>query len=61
MKPQTRVLGMLACFLFMWAAVMAPAQEQLDKYEVTNARYCAFLNDQGNQIEGGVPWLDLKI
>ena len=25
----------------------------MDKYEVTNARYCPFLNEQGNQIEGG--------
>ncbi len=27
--------------------------------EVTNARYCAFLNEKGNQSEGGVAWLDL--
>ncbi|MDM8530006.1 SUMF1/EgtB/PvdO family nonheme iron enzyme [Anaerolineales bacterium HSG25] len=30
----------------------------IDKYEVTNAQYATFLNEQGNQTEGGVPWLD---
>ena len=32
----------------------------IDQYEVTNARFAAFLNDQGNQIEAGspidIPW-----
>jgi formylglycine-generating enzyme required for sulfatase activity len=32
----------------------------IDKYEVTNAQYAAFLNEQGNQEEGGATWLDLK-
>ena len=32
----------------------------IDTYEVTNAHFCAFLNEQGNQTEAGVPWLDLK-
>ena len=31
----------------------------MDRYEVTNAQYCVFLNDQGNQTEGGVTWLDI--
>jgi hypothetical protein len=29
----------------------------IDKYEVTNAQYAAFLNAKGNQAEGGVTWL----
>ncbi|MBN1349803.1 SUMF1/EgtB/PvdO family nonheme iron enzyme [candidate division KSB1 bacterium] len=32
----------------------------IDKYEVTNARFCEFLNEKGNQTEGGVEWLDIK-
>jgi serine/threonine-protein kinase len=32
----------------------------IDKYEVTNAQYAAFLNDQGNQEEGGTTWLELE-
>ena len=31
----------------------------IDKTEVTNAMYARFLNDVGNQAEGGVPWLDV--
>ncbi len=30
----------------------------LDIYEVTNEQFAAFLNQQGNQVEDGVPWLD---
>ena len=30
----------------------------IGKYEVTNAEYCAFLNEKGNQTEGGANWLD---
>ncbi len=30
----------------------------IDKYEVTNAKYCKFLNEMGNQKEGGSYWLD---
>ncbi len=30
----------------------------IDQTEVTNAMYAAFLNDRGNQIEGGSYWLD---
>ena len=30
----------------------------IDKYEVTNAQYAVFLNEQGNQSEGGGYWLD---
>ncbi len=30
----------------------------IDKYEVTNAQYAAFLNAEGNQEEGGVTWLE---
>jgi formylglycine-generating enzyme required for sulfatase activity len=32
----------------------------IDQTEVTNAQFAAFLNDRGNQTEGGVPWLDLE-
>jgi GTPase SAR1 family protein len=32
----------------------------MDKYPVTNAQFCAFLNERGNQSEGGVKWMDLK-
>ena len=28
------------------------------KHEVTNAQYAEFMNDQGNQTEDGVTWLD---
>jgi formylglycine-generating enzyme required for sulfatase activity len=31
----------------------------IDKYEVTNAQFAAFLNEKGNQEEGGVTWLEL--
>ncbi len=31
----------------------------LDQTEVTNAQFAAFLNEQGNQAEGGVTWLDV--
>lgn len=30
----------------------------IDQYEVTNEQFAAFLNDQDNQSEGGVTWLD---
>jgi len=30
----------------------------IDRTEVTNAMYAAFLNEMGNQREGGVTWLD---
>ncbi len=30
----------------------------LAKYEVTNSQYAQFLNEKGNQIEGGVAWFD---
>jgi formylglycine-generating enzyme required for sulfatase activity/tetratricopeptide (TPR) repeat protein len=32
----------------------------IDRTEVTNAQYAAFLNKRGNQEEGGVAWLDLE-
>ncbi len=32
----------------------------MDKYEVTNAQFCKFLNEKGNQTEGGAEWLDIK-
>jgi len=32
----------------------------IDKYPVTNAQFCAFLNDRGNQKEGGTAWIDLE-
>jgi len=31
----------------------------IDKTEVTNAEFCRFLNEQGNQEEGGVTWLEI--
>jgi formylglycine-generating enzyme required for sulfatase activity len=31
----------------------------IDEHEVTNAQFAAFLNEKGNQIEGGESWLDL--
>ena len=32
----------------------------MSKYEVTNKQYCAFLNEKGNQLEGGVEWIRLE-
>ena len=32
----------------------------MGKYEVTNTEFCAFLNSQGNQTEGGTTWMDIK-
>jgi len=32
----------------------------IDQYEVTNEQFAAFLNEQGNQTEGGATWLDLE-
>jgi formylglycine-generating enzyme required for sulfatase activity len=32
----------------------------IDKYEVTNTQYANFLNEMGNQMEGGVTWLDAE-
>ncbi len=32
----------------------------MDQTKVTNAQYAAFLNERGNQTEGGVAWLDLE-
>lgn len=32
----------------------------IDKYPVTNAQFCAFLNERGNQPEGKVEWIDLN-
>ena len=31
----------------------------IDQYEITNAQFAAFLNDQGNQIESGASWLSI--
>lgn len=31
----------------------------MSKYEITNKQYCAFLNEQGNESEGGVEWINL--
>jgi formylglycine-generating enzyme required for sulfatase activity len=31
----------------------------IDRYPVTNAQFCAFLNDKGNQQKGGIEWIDL--
>jgi formylglycine-generating enzyme len=32
----------------------------MDKYEVTNAQFSKFLNEKGNQKEGGATWLDIS-
>ncbi|MEL6943488.1 MAG: formylglycine-generating enzyme family protein, partial [Bacteroidota bacterium] len=32
----------------------------IGKYEVTNEEFCAFLNEKGNQEEGGKTWLELE-
>jgi formylglycine-generating enzyme required for sulfatase activity len=32
----------------------------IDRYEVTNAMFAAFLNEEGNQLEGGEPWLTIR-
>ncbi|MDP3028020.1 MAG: SUMF1/EgtB/PvdO family nonheme iron enzyme [Deltaproteobacteria bacterium] len=32
----------------------------MDKYPVINARFCAFLNEKGDQREGGREWIDLE-
>jgi len=32
----------------------------IDRYPVTNAQFCAFLNEHGNQQEGGEEWIDLE-
>jgi formylglycine-generating enzyme required for sulfatase activity len=32
----------------------------IDRTEVTNAQFAAFLNSEGNQIEGDVTWLDIE-
>ena len=32
----------------------------IDKYEVTNAQFVAFLNEKGNQEENGEEWLELE-
>ncbi|MBN1153688.1 formylglycine-generating enzyme family protein [candidate division KSB1 bacterium] len=32
----------------------------IDRYEVTNAQYCEFLNQKGNQQEGGANWVNMN-
>lgn len=32
----------------------------IGKYEVTNAQFCTFLNEKGNQTEGGTTWLEMS-
>jgi sulfatase modifying factor 1 len=32
----------------------------IDQYEVTNREYADFLNESDNQVEGGVPWLEVN-
>jgi formylglycine-generating enzyme required for sulfatase activity len=32
----------------------------IDRFPVTNAQFCRFLNQCGNQKEGGAEWIDLK-
>jgi len=33
---------------------------EIGRTAVTNAQYCAFLNEKGNQTEGGVEWINLQ-
>jgi len=33
----------------------------IGKYEVTNAQFCAFLNEKGNREEGGAEWIDFDV
>ena len=46
---------------------LGPQPEELElgefwitRYSITNAQFCVFLNSFGNQLEGGVPWVDLS-
>ncbi len=32
----------------------------ISKHEITNTQYCAFLNEKGNQEEGGSKWIDME-
>ena len=32
----------------------------ISQTEITNSQYCKFLNDKGNQTEGGETWLDIN-
>ncbi len=32
----------------------------ISKYEITNAQFCEFLNEKGNQEQGGAAWLDIN-
>lgn len=32
----------------------------MGKYEVTNEQFCVFLNEKGNQTEGGTTWLEIE-
>jgi len=32
----------------------------IDKFEVTNGKFCTFLNEKGNKMVGGALWIDLK-
>lgn len=33
---------------------------EIGKYEITNAQFCAFLNEQGNVGEKGIPYIDIQ-
>jgi serine/threonine-protein kinase len=33
----------------------------IDKYPATNAQFCVFLNERGNQEKGGKKWIDLEV
>ena len=49
----------------VWFEIESPQHEVhldaywIDKTEVTNEQYTAFLNEEGNQSEGGETWLDV--
>lgn len=32
----------------------------MSRYEITNYQFCVFLNERGNVVEGGKPWLDVE-
>ena len=67
---QTRIRdGMVMVYVPAGQFEMGSSQEQpvhtvaldvfwIDQTEVTNAQFTAFLNEQGNQVEDGVAWLE---
>jgi formylglycine-generating enzyme required for sulfatase activity len=47
----------------VWASAMVPVDQTdllIDRHEVTNAQFAAFLNQHGNRVEDGAPWLEVE-